>query len=338
MRVHRAIGQSMRSVESQEAHTRTGSGRWHIGMVAILAATMGGLAACDRAPVEVAKVGTEVTVTRIDARGIRSTSTVAALVVEQDGLAYVDAPMPTSGQMVRFQIEEPALPFTTTAGRTVGSKVRTDSLNISTRIKALSNGYPSEFAMLNATTLDTIAVYRSNPAFSSGIVHTNYFHVRLPDGQSVSMSVLRPYASRVKVPKSSETFGSALASLAAECATRTFNLLAPPMAVAQATTPLCTAEKRALATAAKTQAGTFALAGPAATASLWAIGSGVAASAIVPGSGALSIFGGVVGLGSTVFGMVTTTWSYNDAVSNLADCQGGAGGTKRFTRAPAPVK
>jgi hypothetical protein len=279
----------------------------------------------------------DVSVTVLTRSGGISTSSVTASVVESEGVVYVDAVVPQlSADAIRFQIEEPIVPFVVSPTRSVGAKLREDTGGVSIRIKATVNTYPSELAFLGSTSGDTLAVFRTIPIVSGSVVKTNFHSVRLADGTSISISVDRPFATISKHP-TREAFASVTpaGTFALKCATRVFSLLAPPMLSAQSQP--CPTERRALRTAAATQAATFALAGPASVASLGSIIQGAAMSAIIPGSGAWNIFGGVVGLGATALGMVTTSWGYSDAVANLRDCEVGAGiGVKRKTRLGQP--
>ncbi len=260
------------------------------------------------------------------------------MVVESNGFVYVDAVIPTvAPASIRFQIEQPVIVYNQTAARGVGSRLIADTAGLSFRVKSFINAVPSEIAVLNASSSDTIAVFRTTPVMANGVVHTNYFSTRLPTGESVSISVNRPLAVGPTDNQSafSKNASLTMSTVATSCARRVFSLLAPPLLAAQATTQ-CANERRAVSTAAAVQAGTFAIGAGLIVGGIIQVVGGVAASAVIPLSGSGATFNGVMQIGGTLFGMGVATWAYNDAVAALNAC--GSGPKPRLTRAVPPSK
>lgn len=283
------------------------------------------LSGCGESPSQPAPTRTFITSVVTSAAGVSRVETVNAVVVESNGFVYVDAVVPAvSPAPIRFQIQQPVIVYLATAARGVGGKVIEDTAGLSFRVKSVVNAVPSEIAVLNAITADTIAVFRTSPVLSNGVVNTNSFSVRLPSGESISLNVNRPLAAapRSTAPGYAEVASLEMTEIASSCFRRVFSLLAPPMLSAQSA---CLTEQRSLNTAATIQAATFAIGGPVIVGGIIQILGGVAASAVIPLSGTGATFNGVLQVGGMVLGMAAATWQYNDAVAALNTCKYGSG-------------
>jgi hypothetical protein len=237
---------------------------------------------------------------------------ISATVVELNGFVSVDVIDPSLGTgSVRLAVEAPMSSGAFTSQTSVGSRVFPDTLGTSFRAKVVVGGIPREIAMLSATTLDTLAVLSNNSFWDGAKVRTSLYAVRLPSGQSISISVSRPLASGWARTSGSGVFAGATLqrtkSFASECVARVFDIFAPPLLHAQTMSP-CQIAQADLAIAQSTAdaawwiGGATILGGTVAvvtgTAAVVATG-GVAAPGVISGiwTGGMGVVGGIVAIG-----------------------------------------
>jgi len=214
-----------------------------------------------------------------------------------------------------------------------------DTLGGTVRIKSMVAGVPREMAVLQASTLDTLAVISTNGSFDGSMYRASTFSVRLVDGSSTTINVTRQLAVLDRKHRAAEHFvlgrrrGAAVA-FATTCATRIFNLLAPPMAGAQITTACADAttdynlsrevRDNVVFVGGLTAIGAAAVLIPATIFVVTSGGTGIAATG-----------NAMWGAGVALVGAVSGIYLANKAVTNQAarvsrDCLGG-GGRPRLT-------
>jgi len=132
------------------------------------------LVGCAETPSQLAVARATVTAVVKGTDGVPRATTVGAMVVESNGFVYVDAVIPTvAPTSIRFQIEQPVIVYNQTATRGVGTRLIADTAGLTFRVKSFVNAVPSEIAVLNASSSDIIAVFRTTPIMANGVVHTN---------------------------------------------------------------------------------------------------------------------------------------------------------------------
>jgi len=270
-----------------------------------------GFVGCKDAPVAEPRLKDAATITTRATDGSTTVRQISAAVVELNGFVSVDVIDPSLGSgSVRLAVEAPMSSGAFTSPASVGSRIFPDTQGTTYRSKVVVGGIPREIAMLSATTLDTLAVLSNNSYWDGAKVRTSLYGVRLPSGQSISISVSRPFATGGSRTSGGNVFAGATMqrtkAFASECATRVFNILAPPLLYAQAMSPCQIAQADlALAQAGSDAAwwiggsaiigGTVAVV--AGTASIVTSG-GLATPAVLGGlwTGGMGVVGGIVAI------------------------------------------
>jgi hypothetical protein len=241
-------------------------------------------------------------------------------------MVYVETNVPSlSPAPIKFQLEQPTASFLETAAREAGTRAVRDTLDVSIRIKAKVSGIPREFAILRASTSDTIAVISTNSWTDNGTLRTSVFSVRAADGSAVTVSVARPYASGTQreILPSLQPVTQRLVTFAARCAERSFSLFAPTKLQAQAPLSECDYAKRKVARADLTMDAVALVAIPTLVHGIFVLGTGSLSATVVGPAAAPLIFQGAGEILGGLTGIVTSGWAAEDAREDMKKACGG---------------
>ncbi len=221
---------------------RWGGGRsCRIAHMALVLAVGGLLTGCTDASVQPRQRDDQGEVVFRSPNGTTSRRLVSATLVQQGGAVAVDLHDATLGpNTIRVLIETPLTSSGLATSVDLGTRPMNDTLDGTVRIKSVVAGIPREMAVLRASTLDTLAVLSTNGSFDGSKYRASTFAVRLLDGSSTTINVTRQLAALDRRRHDAPHYGvaakaNATVAFAAACATRVFNLLAPPLAGAQST-------------------------------------------------------------------------------------------------------